>query len=108
MVSMPYNVVLALGKVKATLHDIYADGDMRASRPTPIFSKLRVRWSKASHAAREIVTVFSVTFFFSNSSWSSDQNAPPPIIESASANLCLSAQSAISLENLLMSCYIIK
>jgi len=29
----------------------------------PIFSNLQVSWSKGSYAARELVTVFSVTFF---------------------------------------------
>ena len=43
-------------------------GAREASR-TPICSKLQEIWSKVSHAARELVTVFSMTLFFSNSSW---------------------------------------
>ena len=44
----------------------------------PIFSNLRESWSKGSHAARELATVFSVTsFFLSNNSWSIGQSAPP-------------------------------
>ena len=34
----------------------------RASR-SPKFSKLQESWSKISHAASEMVTVFSLTFF---------------------------------------------
>ena len=50
-----------------------------ASRP-PIFSNWQESRSKVSHAARELATVFSVTFrfCFSNNSWSIGQNAPPP------------------------------
>ena len=44
---------------------------------TPIFSNSQEIWSKGSHAAREVATVFSVTFsFFSNNSWSISQNVP--------------------------------
>ena len=43
-----------------------------------MFSKMRESWSKSGYSAREIITVISVTFFFSNSSWSNGQNAPPP------------------------------
>ena len=43
----------------------------------PIFSNLQESWSKATHAARELATVFSVTFFCSNS-WLIGQNALPP------------------------------
>ena len=46
---------------------------------TPIFSKMQESWSKSGYAAREIITVISVTFsFFSNSSWLNGQNVPPP------------------------------
>ena len=41
---------------------------------TPILSNLQESWSKGSHAARELATVFSVTFF-SNNRWSIGQNA---------------------------------
>ena len=41
----------------------------------PISSNLQESWSKVSHAARELATVFSVTFFLSNNSWSIGQNA---------------------------------
>jgi len=45
---------------------------------TPIFSKMQESWSKSGYAAREMITVISVTFsFFSNSSWSNGQNALP-------------------------------
>ena len=43
----------------------------------PIFSNLQECWSKVSHAARELATVFSVTLLFSNNSWSIGQDAPP-------------------------------
>ena len=39
----------------------------RGGRHSPIFLKLRECWSKDGHAAREVVTVYSVTFFSSNS-----------------------------------------
>ena len=49
----------------------------RASRPR-IVSNLQESWSKVSHAARELATEFSVTFFFFyTNSWSIGQNAPP-------------------------------
>ena len=44
---------------------------------TPIVSNLQESWSKVSHAARELTTLFSVTFLGNNSSWSIGQNAPP-------------------------------
>ena len=49
-----------------------------ASRP-PIFSNLQESGTKGSHAARELATVFCVTFClsFNNNSWSTGQNAPP-------------------------------
>ena len=44
----------------------------------PIFSKMQESWSKSGYAAREMITVISVTFsFFSNGSWSNGQNALP-------------------------------
>ena len=43
---------------------------------TPIVSNLQESWSKVSHAARELTTLFSVTFLGNNSSWSIGQNAP--------------------------------
>ena len=44
----------------------------------PILSKQQESLPKVSHAAREMVTVFSVALFFSNSSRSKGQNSPPP------------------------------
>ena len=42
-----------------------------------IFPETQESWSKVGHVAKEIVTVFSVTFIFlSNSNWSNGQNAP--------------------------------
>ena len=41
----------------------------------PNIVKIARKFVKVGHAAREMVTVFSVTFF-SNSSWSNGQNAP--------------------------------
>ena len=44
----------------------------------PIFSKMQESWSKSGYAAREMITVISVTFsFFSNGRWSNGQNALP-------------------------------
>jgi len=41
-------------------------GGRGVRRVPPMFSNLQESWSKGSHAARELATVFSVTFFFSN------------------------------------------
>ena len=56
----------------------------------PKFSKLYESWSKVSHAAREMVTVFSDTFF-SNSSWSNDQSAAPLHWKGVGASLKIDA-----------------
>ena len=49
-----------------------------ALHPPPLFSNLQENWSKVSHTAtRELATVFSVTFFNSNNSFSIGGNAPP-------------------------------
>ena len=54
---------------------------------TPIFSKMQESWSKSGYAARELITVISVTFSFSsNSSWSNGQNALP-LMKSVLAHL---------------------
>ena len=47
---------------------------------TPQYCQIRKKvGQKASHAAREYVTKFPVTFFqFSNNSWSNGQAPPPP------------------------------
>ena len=45
----------------------------------PIFSNLQESWLKGSHAAREVATVFSVTLFLSNNSWTIGQNAPQQV-----------------------------
>ena len=52
-------------------------GGVGASRP-PKCSNLQEILSNDSHAARELPTVFSVTFFLSNNSWSIGQITPPP------------------------------
>ena len=44
-----------------------ADWGHGGRRAPPIFSNLQESWSKGSHAARELATVFSVTFFSNNS-----------------------------------------
>ena len=36
---------------------------MKGVAPPPIFSNLQESWSNVSHAARELATVFSATFF---------------------------------------------
>jgi len=54
---------------------------------TPIFSKMQESWSKSGYAAREMITVISVTFsFFSNGSMSNGQNALP-LMKSVLAHL---------------------
>ena len=54
---------------------------------TPICSKMQESWPKSGCAAREMITVISVTFsFFSNSSWSNGQNALP-LMKSVLAHL---------------------
>ena len=54
---------------------------------TPIFSNMQESWSKSGCAAKEMITVLSVTFsFLSNSSWSNDQNALP-LMKSVLAHL---------------------
>ena len=52
----------------------------------PIFSNLQESWSKGSHAAGDLATVFSMTFFLSNNSWSIGQNAI--LTEVVSAHHC--------------------
>ena len=59
-----------------------------------IYSNSQESWSTVGHAARELLaTVFSVTLFFSNNSWSIGQNAPlnnrglSTSMDSANANL---------------------
>jgi len=39
---------------------------------------LQESWSKGSHAARELATVFSVSLFYSSNSWPIGQNTPLP------------------------------
>ena len=51
----------------------------------PYIFKLQESWSKVDYVGRGIVVVLSTTFF-SNSSWSNDQG-PPPLMESALAHL---------------------
>ena len=46
-----------------------------ASRPT-VFLKLQESWSKVSHAARELATVYFMWPFFSNNNLSIGQNTP--------------------------------
>ena len=57
-------------------------------------SKSQESWSKVSHAAREMVTVFSLNFRLSNSSWSNSQSALPPPMENVSAPLWLDVQNS--------------
>jgi len=38
------------------------NGGRACGRRPPIFSNLQESWSKVSHAAKELATVFSVTF----------------------------------------------
>ena len=52
-------------------------GDVGGASRLLIFSNLQESWSKASHVARDLTTVFSVSFVFSNNSWSIGQSAPP-------------------------------
>ena len=52
-----------------------AYGGMGMGASCPIFSNLQESWSKLSHAAGKLATVFSVAFFGNNSS-SIGQNAP--------------------------------
>ena len=66
----------------------------RGGRHSSIFLKLRECWSKDDHAAREVVTVYSVTCFISNSILlllvvGQTVKAPlPPPTESVSAHIC--------------------
>ena len=55
---------------------VFIGGGVRALC-LPIFLKLQESWSKVGNSARELTTVFSVTFFSSSSRWSNDQYAPP-------------------------------
>ena len=69
----------------------------RWGRHSPLFLKLRECWSKDGHAAREVVTVYSVTFSSSNSILlllvvGQIAKAPlPPPTESFSAHICWEA-----------------
>ena len=58
-----------------------------ASTPPPIFSNLQESWSKSSYAARELVTVFSVTFVFLVTIVGQLIKTPPPT-EGVSAHPC--------------------
>ena len=51
-------------------------------RHSPIFLKFQESWSKRGHAAREMATVYSLSFFLerytaTTNSWSNYQNTPP-------------------------------
>ena len=43
----------------------------------PILSNVQESWSKFSHVAGELATLFFVTVFFSKNSWSIGQPPPP-------------------------------
>ena len=62
----------------------------------PMFSNFPESWPKFSNATRELATAFSVTFVFSNTSWSSGQNSPPPQ-QKVSRYICNTANFRVDL-----------